>query len=333
MAISNVDPRSAAGLDELPTMSVVICTYTTDRWYDLERAVCSVMNQTTAPHEIVVVVDHNPELRQRVRRRFPAVTAIENRFARGLSGARNSGIEIVTGEVVAFLDDDAVAAPTWLHYLQRSYSNPDVLGVGGVAEPAWDGGRPDWFPAEFDWVVGCSHVGLPHRLAPVRNLLGANMSIRRDVLELAGGFSGHLGRIGADTAGCEETELCIRAANRDPGRFFAHEPAARVTHRVPESRSSWRYYAQRCWAEGRSKAVVSRLSTGSGTLRTERSYATRTLPAGIAKGVGDAVTRRRRGGMARAAAIVGGLTVTSAGYLRGLVEHATTASGDPPGLQ
>ncbi len=332
MAISSVDPRSAAGLDELPTMSVVICTYTTDRWADLERAVCSVMNQTTAAHEIVVVVDHNPELRQSVRRRFHDVVAIENRYARGLSGARNSGVEIATGEVIAFLDDDAVAAPSWLHYLQRSYSNPDVLGVGGVAEPAWDGGRPTWFPAEFDWVVGCSHEGLPKRLAPVRNLIGTNMSIRRDVLELAGGFSRQLGRVGADTAGGEETELCIRAADRDPGRFFAHEPAARVTHRVPEARSSWRYFAQRCWSEGRSKAVVSRLSTGPKALRTERSYATRTLPAGIVRGVGDAVRRRRPGGMARAAAIVGGLTMTTAGYVRGLVDHAT-ASGDSTGPQ
>ncbi len=332
MAISSVDPRSAAGLDELPTMSVVVCTYTTDRWADLERAVCSVMNQTTEPHEIVVVVDHNPELRQRVRRRFPGVTAIENRYARGLSGARNTGVEIATGEVVAFLDDDAVAAPTWLHYLQRSYSNPDVLGVGGVAEPAWEGGRPAWFPEEFDWVVGCSYEGLPTRLAPVRNLIGTNMSIRRDVLEVAGGFSPQLGRVGADTAGCEETELCIRAADREPGRFFAHEPAARVTHRVPESRSSWRYFAQRCWSEGRSKAVVSRVSAGPRTLRTERSYTTRTLPAGVARGVGDALKRRRPGGIARAAAIVGGLAVTTAGYARGLVDIAT-ASGDPTGPQ
>lgn len=332
MAISNVDPRSAAGLGELPTMSVVICTYTTDRWSDFEEAVCSVMNQTTAAHEIVVVVDHNPELRQRVRGRFPDVIAIENRYAQGLSGARNSGVEIATGEVVAFLDDDAVASPDWLHYLQRSYSNPDVLGVGGVAEPAWDRGCPSWFPPEFNWVVGCSHVGLPERLAPVRNLIGTNMSIRRDVLDLAGGFSQQLGRVGANTAGCEETELCIRAADRDPGRFFAHEPAARVRHRVPEDRSSWRYFTHRCWAEGRSKAVVSRLSAGPRTLRTERSYTTRTLPAGIARGVGDAVRRRRRGGLGRAAAIVGGLTVTTAGYIRGLVDQAT-ASGEPTGSQ
>ena len=327
MAISSIDPRFAAGLAELPDMSVLICTYTAARWDDLDRAIRSVMHQSVEPHEIVVVVDHNPQLELQVRRAFPEVVLTANRYAQGLSGARNSGVEIATGEVIAFLDDDAEADVDWLRYLRRSYSNPDVIGVGGVAEAAWDTGRPAWFPDEFDWVVGCSYRGLPTRLAPVRNLIGTNMSIRRDVLESTGGFSNQLGRVGADTAGCEETELCIRATDRDPHKFFAHEPAARVMHRVPQARSSWRYFAERCWSEGNSKAVVSKLSTGRKTLTTERSYTTRTLPAGVARNVADALSRRRPGGLARAGSIIGGFTMTAAGYLRGLVARP---GGEPP---
>ena len=78
---------------------------------------------------------------------------------RGISGARNSGIAAARGAIIAFLDDDAIAAPDWLEQLLAGYSSPNVLGVGGAIEPQWQGGRPRWFPPEFDWVVGCTYLG------------------------------------------------------------------------------------------------------------------------------------------------------------------------------
>src|SRR5581483_12443163 len=97
-------------------------------------------------------------------------------------GARNTGVSVATGSVCAFLDDDAEAAPDWLAWLVKAYADKDVLGVGGAIEPAWQDRRPEWFPEEFDWVVGCSYRGMPVISADTRNLIGANMSFRRDVL-------------------------------------------------------------------------------------------------------------------------------------------------------
>ena len=68
------------------TMCVVICVYTCDRWDDILAAVASVRSQKTAPEEIVVVVDHNPDLYSRLRAVLPDVTVVENRYQRGLSG-------------------------------------------------------------------------------------------------------------------------------------------------------------------------------------------------------------------------------------------------------
>src|SRR3954469_15323485 len=101
-----------------PTLSVVICAYTCDRWDDILAAVASVRIQTTAPEEIVVVVDHNPDLYGRLRPVLPDVTVVENRKQRGLSGGKDTGVEVTSSDVVAFLDDDAVAHPDWLGHLR-----------------------------------------------------------------------------------------------------------------------------------------------------------------------------------------------------------------------
>src|SRR5205085_2959822 len=105
-----------------------------------------------------------------------------------LSGSRNSGVTVCRGEIVVFLDDDAVAAPDWLERLLQGYAEPQVVAVGGSIEPVWEEGRPRWFPPEFDWVVGGTYLGLPTATAQLRNLLGCNMSFRRSVLLEAGGF-------------------------------------------------------------------------------------------------------------------------------------------------
>src|SRR5439155_542168 len=76
--------------------------------------------------------------------------------------ARTTGIDRADrGDVIAFLDDDAVAEPDWLETMLRAYGDGSVMAVGGRIEPLWAAGRPGWFPPEFDWVVGCTYVGLP----------------------------------------------------------------------------------------------------------------------------------------------------------------------------
>ena len=299
------------------TVSVVICAYTDRRWDELVDAVASVRAQTAPPSEIVVSVDHNPALRERVSRQLPDVIVTDNQQQQGLSGARNAGVAVAGGEVVAFLDDDATAEPDWLERLTAGYADPDVLGVGGAIEPVWLTSRPRCFPEEFDWVVGCTYRGLPQTLAPVRNLIGANMSFRRTVLNTIGGFRCDIGRIGTRPLGCEETELCIRSRRRWPNGLFLYDPSARVRHRVPTSRASWRYFHARCYAEGLSKAVVAKASDARSGLASERVYTLRVLPRGMVRGVAETFTRGDPAGLGRSAMIATGLAVTTAGYLVG----------------
>ena len=120
---------------DLLRCSVVVCAYTEKRWDDLVAAVGSLRAQTMAPDEVIVVVDHNPELLARVAAELPQVTSVGNPERRGLSGARNAGLAVATGDIVAFLDDDATAEPHWLALLVEGYQNPAVVGVGGSANP------------------------------------------------------------------------------------------------------------------------------------------------------------------------------------------------------
>jgi glycosyltransferase involved in cell wall biosynthesis len=306
-------------------ISVVICAYTERRWDDLLAAIASVQQQSSPPFEVIVVVDHNDDLLERLRAHMAAVNGsavniVANTQSRGLAGARNTGVALATGAVVAFIDDDAVADTDWLKYLGAAYEHDGVLGVGGAIEPVWQHGRPAWFPAEFDWVVGCTYRGMPEFAGPVRNLIGANMSFRRDVFDVVGGFNEGVGRVGAVPLGCEETEICIRAGSRWPGRSFRYEPQARVHHQVPADRGRWSYFRARCYGEGLSKAAVSRLAGATRGLESERAYVRRTLPRGVVRGLNDGM-RADRSGLRRAGAIMLGLATTTAGYARGRIDR------------
>lgn len=294
------------------TASVVICAYSDRRWADLNEALDAVASQSQQPHETIVVIDHNPRLAARVAEVRDDVRVVENVSRRGLAAARNVGVRAAKGSVVVFLDDDAVPDTTWLTSLIDAYDDENVLGVGGAIDSDWLITRPNWFPREFEWVVGCSYRGLPTSRAPVRNLIGASMSLRRAVLHDVGGFREDMGRVGTLPVGCEETELCIRAGQRWPHGYFLYEPAARVRHKVPADRATRKYFHSRCYAEGLSKARVTEYVGASDGLAAERTHALRNLPLGVIKAFSS-------GEAARAASIVTGFTAVAAGYARGRI--------------
>jgi glucosyl-dolichyl phosphate glucuronosyltransferase len=298
-------------------VSVIICAYTEARWNDLRAAVSSVQGQNATPSEIIVVVDHNERLLQRACSEIAGVTVLANQETRGLSGARNTGVKSARSSLIAFLDDDAVAEPDWLYLLAHACDDPDVLGCGGFIEPAWQAGRPSWFPEEFNWVVGCSYRGLPRTRSAVRNLIGSSMCIRRAVFESIGYFRSEVGRVDSHPIGCEETELCIRAQQRWPGRRFLYEPASRIRHVAPSSRACWSYFCSRCYFEGRSKAQVAQLAGARDGLSSERAYTFSVLPKGVARNLAQTFTHRDIYGLTRAAAIVVGLAITTSGYVVG----------------
>src|SRR5207247_7639898 len=134
------------------------------------------------------MIHHNIHSFERARKHLFGITVIENSEPKGSSGARNCGIALSQGTLIAFLDDDAVAEPDWLELLGRCCQDPQVLGAGGVVEPLWSSKCPTWFPVEFYWTVGCTYQKPPSKPTVVRNLYAGCMCLRREVFEAVGVF-------------------------------------------------------------------------------------------------------------------------------------------------
>ncbi len=299
----------------MTTVSVVICTYTAKRWANLAAGVAAVVSQLEPEDELLVVVDHAPDVQSRAEAEFTGCRVLPNSHGQGLSGARNTGVGAATGDVVAFLDDDALPGPGWLASLRTPFVDPQVIGVAGAVNPDWEGGSaPRWFPLEFGWVIGCDYVGLAGHGDQVRNPIGASMALRREPMTKAGGFSELVGRVGELPVGCEETELSIRLATTDPTGRVVRDTSGAVAHLVPSARQTVRYFLSRCYHEGRSKAVLSTLVGTQQGLAAERAYTTRTLPRGVLRHTAAGV-RGDLAGFARAAMILLGLGTTGFGFL------------------
>ena len=307
------------------SVAIVICAYTEERWDQLLAAYGSLLGQAGEPPEIVVVIDHNPALLQRLSSELPHARILSNTGSAGLSGARNTGVAATTAEIVLFLDDDAIAGPDWLRHITSPFADPAVQGVAGWATPQWGpSGRPRWFPESFLWVVGCSYEGLPDEQSDVRNPLGCAMGFRRSAWALVGGFSDTLGRVGTHPIGCEETEFSIRLRRATPSARIVMVPNAIVEHRVAESRLSVKYFLARCYWEGVSKSVVSASAGSRDALESERPYISRVLPRAFGRGILESV-RGDLSGCARSMALAAGLVATTAGFLRGRVEGSRDA--------
>jgi GT2 family glycosyltransferase len=297
-------------------VSIVICAYTMDRWDDLSTAVQSCANQSLKPHEVIIVIDHNDELFARADAGLAGARVVSNLSTKGLSGARNTGVAISSGDVIVFLDDDAFAEMEWLENLTAPFSDESVAGVGGWVKPNWPSETPQWFPETFLWVLGCSYMGLPESDSMIRNPIGANMAMRRRVFTSVGGFTSGLGRIGRIPLGCEETELCIRYSAHSPGDRFVLRREAIVHHRVPISRLRWDYFWKRCWAEGLSKAAVSHLVGRESGLASERQHVVSAVPRELVSCV--AIARRDpRAAAGRVGLILGGSVLAVVGFIRG----------------
>jgi Glycosyl transferase family 2 len=319
---ANVGTQFGHAEGENLAVSVVVCAYTERRWEQIQVAVDSVLSQRPGPTQVLLVVDHNANLAAKARRKLAGATVVESDGVPGLSGARNAGLRAATQPITAFLDDDAEARPGWLASLVEPYGSTDVVATGGSVQPRWPGFRPRWLPPTFDWVVGCSYLGLPDSLGKVRNPIGANMSMRTHLALEVGGFDATVGRVGGRPQGCEETELAIRLTANRPGSFVLYVPAATVEHHVGRERLRVSYFLRRCWHEGLSKAIVVRLAGSSAGLEREWRHVVAVIPRSILRDLRSLATGDPTAFM-RMVAALGGLATTAAGYLTGCARLAT----------
>lgn len=240
----------------LKEVSVVISTYAIDRLSYVLGCIESLKKQSLLPKEIILVLDQDHHLIEFYKSHMPDGVKIIVSEGYGLSKARNAGVKNTEGEIVAFIDDDAIADKHWLENLVKNYDDPCVVGVGGFIKPMWGSGRPKCFPEELDWIVGCSYKGLPRRKSSVRNPIGCNMSFRKSIFEKVGYFKADIGRFGKKLLAGEEAELSIRVREKIPKSKIVYDPSVVVYHIVHKSRTNLTYLMKRSFYEGASKALI-----------------------------------------------------------------------------
>lgn len=257
-------------------VSVIVPTHSLNNFQNLIDTVDSLLNQTHEDIEIVIVVDGNQKLYEKVVEIYNGqeklkIVAIKENV--GLGGARNEGVKATKSDAIAFIDDDAVADKRWIECLVEIYQKLDAIAVGGKMLPLWLPEKPDYFPEELGWLVGITQEGFAEeKVTEVRNTFGSNMSFRRQVFDKVGLFSGKTGfKRGTSYTQGQETEFASRM-KATLGRGIIYNPQAVVYHKIPLQRTKPRVLLRRAFYQGYSKALLKRLNPLSMTLNTETSH-------------------------------------------------------------
>ena len=222
-------PERAPSPPPPPTVSVVVCTY--NRAGVLRQCLCRLRRLDHPAFEVVVVNGPSDDGTERVLTDFPDIKRVDNP-RRNLSVSRNLGIAASAGEIVAFLDDDALPSEGWLARLASAYEDPAIGGAGGRV---WGPGGDH---LQFDRGI-ISRGGLPRAVrdsaaehnAPNAHwyniLMGTNSSFRRRALEEVGGFDENYEYYH------DESDLCVRLI--EAGWRIEHVPDADVWHEFEKS--------------------------------------------------------------------------------------------------
>lgn len=258
-------------------VSIVVCTYSLDTFENLVEAIDSLLNQTYKNIEIVIVVDGNEELYNKIvedygsRESIKSVSLKENM---GVAIARNTGIRAAQGDVIAFFDDDAVADTRWVENLVDIYQKLDAISVGGKIVPLWLPKKPDYFPEELGWLVGMTQEGFANdKVAEVRNTWESNMSFKREVFEKIGLFNEKFGFVKGGKSYIQgiAPEFTLRMKDK-LGKGVIYNPEAIIYHRTPAHKARVKLLLKRAFYQGYTKALLKKSSPSSETLNTEVSY-------------------------------------------------------------
>lgn len=245
-----------------PSLSAIICTH--HRYPVLAHAIASLLAQgLDAGGFEIIVVDNSPDQAQAARFGAAYQNIANLRYlcepVVGLAHARNVGIAQAAARIVAFIDDDAIAAPGWAQAILDGFAqNGARLGaLGGPVRPRWPGPRPRWLGDDLLFYLGLVDWGnTRHEITPGRGLVGCNMALDKQLVLDLGGFSNNLGRKGDDSILLSGEEAALLARIEASGRSICYTPDAAVEHVIDPERLTQRWFRRRAAWEAVSNCVI-----------------------------------------------------------------------------
>ena len=234
-------------------ISVIVCTYNRS---DLLKSCLESLNNQTAQvtdYEVVIVdnssTDNTKEVAGLFIKKYLNFRYIRE-SAQGLSHARNRGYKEALGEYVAYIDDDAKAAPDWIERILRAFKTikPEPVAVGGEIHPWYEIAPPAWFTDDFEIRTWGREKGFLQPPRAQYGFSGSNMILKKKTLEQYGGFSSDYGMVGRKIRLGEEAALFYRIYQDHP--FFWYDPEIKVEHWVPAKNMRVGYHLKRAYVGG-----------------------------------------------------------------------------------
>ena len=241
---------------------VIVLNWNGRRW--LDGCLTALRRQTFRDFEVVLVdngsTDDTASIIAKHRQTFPVPVLHLNEPRPGKTHALAKALAVATGDVLAFTDDDVNVEDTWIETIRAAMSEPEVALVGGPVAPRFERRPPRWLIFEGN---GYGRLASPLALVDygprdadlgARALLGANLAVRRDVLQRVGGFAPHLGKLRGTLLSGEDDEFCRRVqASGFRARYCC---SARVWHWVPASRMRLSYFLNWFFWSGITNSVL-----------------------------------------------------------------------------
>jgi len=305
-------------------VSVVVCTYTMDRYDVFTEAVESVLAQEYEAIEVVLVIDGNPEVYEHAVDDFgdrENVVIHDNEENRGISFSRTKGAELASGDIVAFIDDDGVAEEDWIEAHVETYKGTDAVAVAGYVAPNWVSHKPEFFPEEFYWLVGCTELGFAEDGEEIRNGYGSNVSYKRDVFLDVGGYDVNTGRKGDRHIQAHEAPVGIRI-QYEYGSGVVYAEDAVVHHTLFDYRGEFRWLLFRSFWQGFSKRVMEVLYPGA--QGNESAYLKRLFISRIPNRLQTAISRKSISQIKQVVSILLFTGAVGLGYLYGAMQRNRT---------
>ncbi len=238
-------PHAAPPPRALVDMTVIVPTK--DRAASLEETLRSLAAQETGgrfTYEVLVVdnasTDRTRQLVAGTAPTYPVALRYAHEAQVGRSYALNIGIQQARGAILAFTDDDIIAAPGWLRGLWSAFTETGADAVGGRIVPHWLDPRPEWLTDEFVRLgrLGCIDHGETRIRVPLGSgyryrWVGGNVAIRREIAQRVGGYDVRMVR-------AQDTEYYLRCLKA--GVAIVYEPSALVHHKVAADRMTPEYF-------------------------------------------------------------------------------------------
>jgi glycosyltransferase involved in cell wall biosynthesis len=300
-------------------MSVVVCTHNRAGYLGAVLDALSAQTDPPAGFEVILVDNASTDDTSSVAAEHPIARGEDPAFryvfepTLGLSAARNRGVNEAAGEIVAFLDDDAIPAPRWAAAILHAFDESTAGAVGGRVNLRYEAVRPEWLTPELelyltrvDWDDPPGPLDLTRRW-----VAGANIAFRRSLL-CTHQFDPDLGRTGESLLSGEEIELCRRLGAEGWSTVWA--PDAVAEHLVPARRATLTYLRERAFAGGKSAALANRrLGEDGSALRTLANGLAVAIRAGVKALAGGSESAKAEGAVATAAGL--GMAREALGWL------------------